>query len=251
MFVATTGAGKLTRSGGGGGSGGGAETVPAPEPDSSDEQPEGEGSTSGGTVTIKLEEVASWAVEVAAAAEISAARQRLTWAAAAAADVPAASAASLLSLDLIEQVGVIHCAAAAEREQRLCVISDCDASNHFFPPLSPCTWEYCTGWKGSSGTAELEVTATSSHSQQQTMTAAPTRPLTLGEVLARQLSGSIGFIDGSWFCKNLELDGDWIEWEEWRSKCADMVVTPPDDDEDSDGGGGGRTGLAAARGPCG
>ena len=236
MFVATTGAGETPRSGGGGGGGGGAsaETVSAPEPEvGSDEQPEGEGSSSGsgsGTVTIKLEEVASWAVEVAAAAEISAARQRLAWAAAAAADVPAASVVGLLSLDLIERVGVttLHCAAAAKGEQQLCVVSDCDTSDHFFPPPSPCTWEYCIGWKGSSGTAELEVAAPTGHSQQQmTTAAAPTRTLTLGEVLVRQLSGSIGFIDGSWFCKDIELDGDWVEWEEWRSKCADMVVTPP------------------------
>ena len=75
------------------------------------------------------------------------------------------------------------------------------------------------GWKGSSGTAELEVTGTSSHSQQQATT------LALGEVLLRQLSGSIGFIDGEWFCKDVELDGDYIEWEEWNSKTADMVVT--------------------------
>jgi hypothetical protein len=123
---------------------------------------------------------------------------------------------------------VTHCAAAAKGEQQLCVVSDCDASDHFFPPPSPCTWEYCIGWKGSSGTAELEVTAPTGHSQQQmTTAAAPTRTLTLGEVLVRQLSGSIGFIDGSWFCKDIELDGDWVEWEEWRSKCADMVVTPP------------------------
>jgi hypothetical protein len=230
MFVAITGAGETPRSGSGGGGGGGgasAETVSAPEPEvGSDEQPEGEGSS--GTVTIKLEEVASWAMEVAAAAEISAARQRLAWAAAAAADVPAASVVGLLSLDLIERVGVTHCAAAAKGEQQLCVVSDCDTSDHFFPPPSPCTWEYCIGWKGSSGTAELEVAAPTGHSQQQmTTAAAPTRTLTLGEVLVRQLSGSIGFIDGSWFCKDIELGGDWVEWEEWRSKCADMVVTPP------------------------
>lgn len=196
---------------------------------SSNEQPESEGGGgSSDTVTIKLEEVASWAVEVASAAEISGARQRLAWAAAAVADVPAASAVNLLSVDLIERVGKAHtlqCAAAAEGEQQLCVIPDWDTRDHFFPPPVPCTWEYCRGWKGSSGTAELEATATSSHShshsQQQTTT------LALGEVLLRQLSGSIGFIDGEWFCKDIELNGDYIEWEEWNSKTADMVVTGP------------------------
>jgi hypothetical protein len=267
MF-ATTGTAGVTPCSGNAGSG---ETVLAHESaGGSDEQPEGanegkganegEGEGEGGgsgsrTVTIKLEEVASWMVELAAVAEISAARQRLAWAAAAAVEVPVASAVGLLSLDLIERVGLAHtlqcaAAAAAESEQRLCVISDCDASDHFFPPQPPCTWEHCTGWKGSSGTAELNVAATSSHSHsQQTTIAGTTRTLTLGEVLVRQLSGSIGFIGGEWFCTDLELDGDWIEWEEWNSKTADMEVTPPEDSDDGGEGTGGGARPAAARGP--
>lgn len=237
MFATAGAAAEATRSGGATATGGSMETAYAPEPErSSDEQPESEGGRGDGggssssscsdTVTIKLEQVASWAVEVATAAEIGGAWQRLAWATATVADVLAASAVDLLSIDLIERVGVahtLHCATTAEGEQRLCVIPDCDSRDHFFPPPVPGTWEYCMGWKGSSGTAELEVTATNSSQQQ---TAAP-RTLALGEVLLRQLSGSIGFIDGECFCKDIELDGQYIEWEEWNSKTADMVVTRP------------------------
>eukprot|EP01043_Picozoa_sp_COSAG02_P030107 COSAG02_NODE_1907_length_10423_cov_22.481596_6_plen_308_part_00 len=165
------------------------------------------------TVTLTLEQLVGWVAKGYEMTRVNAARQRLSWAKAAA-NVPAESEVILLSLDLIEKVGNAHqphydMIAAAEEWIR---IHDREVAEDFmFPPPQPCSWEYTIGWKGSSGVVDLEV-------QGRT---------TLGELLHQKLCADVGWIDGTLFAKDIEIDGECVEWEEWNSKCADMIVTPP------------------------
>jgi hypothetical protein len=105
-----------------------------------------------GAVVLPLQELASWVAATAAAVELSTARQRLSWAAAA-----SVSTAVGLSMELVERVATAHqarCAASAAAETGGLRWEN-PAELFFFPPPQPCTWGHHSGWKNSQGEAQV------------------------------------------------------------------------------------------------
>ena len=130
-------------------------------------------STEDATVTLPLDHLVDWAAKGYEMARVKAARQRLSWAKAAA-NVPAESEIIRLNLDLIEMVGNAlqsYCDMITTAEEWVRIHDREVAEDFMFPTPQPCSWEYTIGWKGSSGVVDLEV-------QGQT---------TLGELMRQKL----------------------------------------------------------------